>query len=240
MKRYIKSAVNPISEEDYDVKMEIAKNPNTSTDTLIELADVGSNKETNLILLRRVCEHPNMTLDALLTIREKHPSFVVDEYLAIRTADPDLLDELADTDNDFFLLNLIVKNPNTSIDTLLKLYRTYRNVISRITVELSKRRDISAEVIDDLIEDSTVDSYDDVSRAVLMNLIFAPNLTQEQLTRIANFAIETSRIDPDGCYDLCTLLAKSKRTPTDVRRRLFTTHSDVGTEYYAGPWEDGK
>jgi len=234
MKIYIKSAVFPISKEDYSLRREIALDPNTDSNTLIALADVSNDKLNGRYLLNSICNNPNATMDTLLAIREKYPSNsdIVDSYIARRTSNPDLLDELADTEGNLGLIYCILINPNTSTNTLLKLYYKYRKQITDIALKLAKRYGISTEVIDDLIEDSICGRCED-TYYVLLNVIVKPNITQEQIRKIFEFALEKALEKPGSYYDICLFLAKSDTTPPDILERLSNEHPDENIRYYA-------
>ena len=118
MKRYIKSAILPVSNEDIDARMDIALNPNTPVDVLNELAD---DKDSDV----RLCvvvnpSTPKDTIDKLLFV-DKNIGFselrFLEKVALCMETPPDILAKLSQYADDSVRF-AVAKNPHTPIIAL--------------------------------------------------------------------------------------------------------------------------
>lgn len=134
MKRYIKSAILPLSEMDWRAQEDIALDPNTSTEVLDELANIQEYSKYNNILYY-ICRNPNVSFDTVLGFHEKYPDDGRFAHALAQHKDtpPDMLDDLVMTgelysNSDYYSIrDAITKNPNTTTETLIKIYAQNRN-----------------------------------------------------------------------------------------------------------------
>ena len=117
MKRYIRSAVVPVSDEDWKVQIDIAMNPRTRADVLDEIARQNYDAIT---VLQFVIGNPN-TSESTLSWLAGNSIPYVRELVACRQDLPSsVLATLAD-DPVWQVRSSVAENPNTSIRTLGKL-----------------------------------------------------------------------------------------------------------------------
>ena len=106
---------NEILNSDYDVRISVARNPNTSADVLTELA-----KDSDYIVRRNAAGNPNTPAD-VLTELAKDSDYDVRISVARNPNTPaDVLTELA-KDSYWCVRSYAAGNPNTSADVLTEL-----------------------------------------------------------------------------------------------------------------------
>ena len=133
MKRYIKSAVQTVTEESAKIQEQIARDRYTRPDTLAQLYRNSSLDKTSLdwdYVLLGLASNPNTPQDILSELAQ-HPGRYVREHVASNpSTSQELLHKLA-SDRDRYIKYRVAENPNTSSETLLKLmnskiqYRAY-------------------------------------------------------------------------------------------------------------------
>ena len=182
MKRYIKSAILPLSEIDWMTQEDIAHDPNTPTGVLDELANIKEYSKYN-DLSYHVCCNPNVSFDTVLRFYEEYPEDVrfAEALAKHKDTPPDMLDDLVSTTRygkkGTYYINYVAKNPNTRTSTLIKMFKHHPQ--NRTIWEvLSMRSDVPTDVISKLLNEfhGHFDQEDDI----LLNIINNNDLTQEQ------------------------------------------------------------
>ena len=180
MKIYIKAAISNILDEDREVQIEIARDPNTPLDVLEELLHAESSH-----VLSSLASNPNLTPHMQQELVLKNlPGSVDVELLRNPNCTPEVLDMIADrvvdgTDMYRATTLLVSAHPNTSDATLIKLAQAavkYKN--HNIAIPLAENPNLPEEGLLVLLD------YDTHAHAVIDPIIQHPNVTPEVLKQL--------------------------------------------------------
>ena len=230
MKRYIRSAVTDISEESWEVRYDIASDPDTSSDTLHSLAS--SVTEGRDPLLSAICGNPNVSFQTLSILYNRFPCTTVEVSLASHPDTPDdMLVRLSEYDLRMALI--VAGRTDISTDMLARLNEEYPDSKS-IRLRLSERTDVPTDVISKLLQQSNGLGVED---DLLLNIIKNNKLTYEQQARIYRL-VDICQID---LHKVCLFLAESDETPPQVLRSMAAypyQAKDVRQAIYENPNTD--
>ena len=117
MKRYIRSAIVDIHDEHWQTLEDIARDPDTSVDVLIDLAN-GSDS----IVKMTVAENPNTPIDILEMLSSDEDEIVRWGVTQNPNVSVELLQKLGNDEN-WEVVEGVAMNEKTSIDTLKAIMR---------------------------------------------------------------------------------------------------------------------
>ena len=126
MKRYIKSAILSLSDEDYAIQYDIASDPNTSPETLQELSTVTDYSHVHPIQ-RIVAENPSTSPETLRELSKVARLDVRSCVVRNLNTPEDVLRDMANDSDDWVgrppmeILTGLAQNPNTPTDVLTHL-----------------------------------------------------------------------------------------------------------------------
>ena len=144
MKRYIKSAISPITDEAICDVLEIARTCQDRT-YLEQIATTGSD-----VLKCEVAKNPNLPEDLIRQLYNGH-SFKINESIVENPNAPaDILATIVDTGASDRVLRKIADHPNTSPDTLANLADTTSWVVR---TKVAKRTDTPITALETLAKD---------------------------------------------------------------------------------------
>ena len=112
MKRYVKSAVINISDEDISIQEEMCRNPSTDSFTLQQLSNSDSPS-----IRSKVAAHPNTDKETLIKLSQDNYGFVRDDVAGNPNTPVEVLRELAE-DYDRQVQIAVAKNPNIPADLI--------------------------------------------------------------------------------------------------------------------------
>lgn len=194
MKRYIRSAIVPVADEDWKVQIEIAMNPRTRADVLDAIARQNYDAIT---VLQFVLSNSNTSVDTLNWLAGNSIPYVRESVARRRDIPSSTLDKLAD-DPAGDVRCSVAENPNTSLRTLGKLAKDPEFSVRKRVAENPKA---SSSILIRL----TKSDFD-----LGFNALSNPNCPHEVPELLANNRI--SRIRED--------LARDPNTPADILAKL--------------------
>lgn len=194
MKRYIRSAIVPITDEDWKVQIEIARNPRTRAETLDVIAKQNYDAIT---VLQFVVYNPNTSVATLNWLASNSIPYVRELVARRQDLPSSTLDKLADDPAEDVRCS-VAENPNTSLRTLGKLAKDPEFSIRKRVAENPKA---SSSILIRL----TKSDFD-----LGFNALSNPNCPHEVPELLANNRIPRIRED----------LARDPRVPGDILAKL--------------------
>ena len=207
MKRYIRSAIMDIGDEDKDIRKDIAKSSTNNADILEQLS-----RDPDRKVREQVAKNPN-TPPEILERLSKDKSYLVCKGVAgNKSTSPDLLRKMSDVKYSPFspygweadVWPTLFKNPNTPLDCRINICRESGYALADAKEVVARSRKTPPELLDVIYECS--------GGGVLNILASNPKTPIETLRKLYS---------DEYCY--CNEeLAKNPSTPVDILQEIFT------------------
>lgn len=218
MKRYIRSAIMDIGDEDKDIRKDIAKSSTNNTDILEQLS-----RDPDRKVREQVAKNPN-TPPEILERLSKDKSYLVCKGVAgNKSTSSDLLRKMSDVKYSPFsqygwkadVWPTLFKNPNTPLDCRINICKESSYALADAKEVVARSRKTPPELLDVIYECS--------GGEVLNILAENPSTPADTLRKLYS---------DSHCY--CNSeLAHNRNTPVDILQEIFT--KNIGDDYLMEP-----
>lgn len=206
MKIYVRAAVKDLGDESSYVRHDIASDPNTRQQVLLQLS-----QDTDPYVLGGLLANPNLSHEILEQLASSRLSSVRYSLASNSRTPSDILDKLA-FDEDWEVRGAVIGNWNTQADTLIALFS--ENDASN-AMAFAHNPNTPSYILSKLIG-MGADTEDNCF--ICFEIMYNPNVTSEIIREIVNFNNGDLINYTEAGNNLREAIILHPKTPEDVRQ----------------------